>query len=88
MEAACAKVSSVSEFLEDASLRVSRLEAGLERTDSSLRERSRETDETLQGVHSQLQEKADLCVPLLPSPGPSPSPSANTDAIQENGKPG
>lgn len=57
MQAACAKVSTVSDFLDEASSRVSNLEAGL---DGEQRERRQEAEATkgmLDGVRRELAQK-------------------------------
>ncbi|CAN0381053.1 unnamed protein product, partial [Ascophyllum nodosum] len=59
MQAACSKVSSVSEFLEDTAERVSKLEAGLDAAELERRQREAEIEETVQGLRSELSGKAD-----------------------------
>ena len=59
MQAACAKVSTVSEFLDEASERVSTLEVGLEKEERERRERERETGEALRCLRADLAKRAD-----------------------------
>ncbi|CAN0410621.1 unnamed protein product, partial [Ectocarpus sp. 12 AP-2014] len=59
MQVACAKVSTVSDFLDDAAQRVSTLEAGLERGERERRENEEGTQEALRDVKADLAERAD-----------------------------
>ena len=59
MQAVCAKVSTVSEFLDEAAERVSTLEAGLEKEERERRERGRETGEAFRCLRADLAKKSD-----------------------------
>ncbi|CAN0072998.1 unnamed protein product, partial [Ectocarpus fasciculatus] len=59
MQAACAKVSTVSDFLDEAAQRVSTLEAGLERGERERRENEEGTQEALRDVKADLAKRAD-----------------------------
>lgn len=59
MQAACAKVSTVSDFLDEAAQRVSTLESGLERGELERRENEERTQEALRDVKADLANRAD-----------------------------
>lgn len=59
MQAACAKVSTVSEFLDEAAQRVATLEAGLERGERERRESEQETEEAFRDLRADLAGRAD-----------------------------
>lgn len=65
MQAACAKVSTVSEFLDEAAERVSSLEAHLEEGEHERRQNEKETEETLVGLKASLAEKAERSVVIM-----------------------
>lgn len=59
MEAVCAKVSTVSEFLDDAAKRVSNLEAGMDRQECEWRQRDEIMQNALDGITAELSHKAE-----------------------------
>lgn len=59
VQAACAKVSTVSDFLDDAGQRLSTLEASLERGERDRRESEREAEEAFRELRSGLNDRAD-----------------------------
>eukprot|EP00903_Cladosiphon_okamuranus_P015561 g14366.t1 len=59
VQAACAKVSTVSEFLDEAGQRLSTLEAGLERGKQERRESERDAEVAFRELRSGLADRAD-----------------------------
>eukprot|EP00752_Nemacystus_decipiens_P001689 g1637.t1 len=61
VQAACAKVSTVSDFLDDAGRRLSTLEVGLEEGERERRETERTAEEAFRRLNSGLADRADKC---------------------------
>lgn len=59
IQAACAKVSTVSEFLDETTQRVSKLEAGLDAAELERRQHEAEIEEDVKGLQAELDVKAD-----------------------------
>lgn len=66
MQAACAKVSTVSDFLDEAANRVSTLEAGLKEEEGKRNEGELKTQAALKDTRKELTRKADGSVRSLP----------------------
>ena len=60
MQAACAKVSTVSDFLDEAAQRVSTLEARLENGERERRDREGEMEEALRCLRADVAKRADV----------------------------